>query len=349
MLLQPSCACGGSTTSEAFAASRQGLLSRGRAALRQLRAAGGRAQPSRTASCRCSGSLEGSGNSQQTPHSVEELLRKQMQQASEVDRKMSLLRLVQNAEPEKSMADFTRDGPPYVVEAMEKAISNLLGNLPQRYFAVSVSMRTEDLAELMWTLMRTGLMFRNAVYRMACWDKYLPSGDDFDGWHDAPHLPIMTMQEYDDSASYAEGTQKKVSGEVIRWHHKTGPVRVPAEQHIQALENEVKVLKQQRATQLYIHAAGSNRLLDYIKGLPHAQIETIRAPSDEFIEASNSLIHTLLGTEAGNQDQFEAPCEASSLELGRIFYYLLIMGWSLREHEVNLDFEQALCLPSVAS
>lgn len=60
---------------------------------------------------------------------------------------------------------------------MEKAISNLLGNLPQRYFAVSVSMRTEDLAELMWTLMRTGLMFRNAVYRMACWDKYLPSGE----------------------------------------------------------------------------------------------------------------------------------------------------------------------------
>ena len=55
----------------------------------------------------------------------------------------------------------------------------------------------------------------------------------------------MTMQEYDDSASYAEGTQKKVSGEVIRWHHKTGPVRVSAEQHIQALENEVKVLKQQ--------------------------------------------------------------------------------------------------------
>ena len=51
----------------------------------------------------------------------------------------------------------------------------------------------------------------------------------------------------------------------------------------------------QRATQLYIHAAGSNRLLDYIKGLPHAQIETIRAPSEEFIEASNSLIHTLLG------------------------------------------------------
>ena len=40
-----------------------------------------------------------------------------MQQASEVDRKMSLLRLVQNAEPEQSMADFTRDGPPYVSPA----------------------------------------------------------------------------------------------------------------------------------------------------------------------------------------------------------------------------------------
>ena len=30
---------------------------------------------------------------------------------------MSLLRLVQNAEPEQSMADFTRDGPPYVSPA----------------------------------------------------------------------------------------------------------------------------------------------------------------------------------------------------------------------------------------
>ena len=82
---------------------------------------------------------------------------------------------------------------------MEKAISNLLGNLPQRYFAVSVSMRTEDLAELMWTLMRTGLMFRNAVYRMACWDKYLPSGEHRVGAapHPASGLPCHSAPACD--------------------------------------------------------------------------------------------------------------------------------------------------------
>ena len=38
--------------------------------------------------------------------------------------------------------------------------------------------------------------------------------------------------------------------------------------------------------------------------------------------------------------QDTAGCQPLCGLQGRIFYYLLIMGWSLREHEVNLDFEQ---------
>ena len=40
--------------------------------------------------------------------------------------------------------------------------------------------------------------------------------------------------------------------------------------------------------------------------------------------------------------QDTAGCQSLCGLQGRIFYYLLIMGWSLREHEVNLDFEQVI-------
>ena len=63
----------------------------------------------------------------------------QMQQASEVDRKMSLLRLVQNAEPEQSMADFTRDGPPYVSPAKILGCKQP-GWRPQRWRACCISL-----------------------------------------------------------------------------------------------------------------------------------------------------------------------------------------------------------------
>ena len=52
--------------------------------------------------------------------------------------------------------------------------------------------------------------------------------------------------------------------------------------------------------------------------------------------------------------QDPAGCQSLCGLQGRIFYYLLIMGWSLREHEVNLDFEQvssyalATALPKLA-
>ncbi len=56
-------------------------------------------------------------------------------------------------------------------------MKNYLGSLLPEFFEVSISAKGEDLAQLMYTLMMSGYMFRNAQYRLELRDSMLPSGE----------------------------------------------------------------------------------------------------------------------------------------------------------------------------
>ena len=59
---------------------------------------------------------------------------------------------------------------------MRQTIRNYLGSLLPQFFEVSISAKGEDLAQLMYTMMMSGYMFRNAQYRLELRDSMLPSG-----------------------------------------------------------------------------------------------------------------------------------------------------------------------------
>lgn len=63
---------------------------------------------------------------------------------------------------------------------------------------------------------------------------------------------------------YSPGTQKNVSGEVIRWNNVSGPEKIDAKKYIELLEGEIEELNRQVGR---ISANGSNELLDYLKSL----------------------------------------------------------------------------------
>lgn len=63
---------------------------------------------------------------------------------------------------------------------------------------------------------------------------------------------------------YAPGTQKKVSGEVIRWNNVSGVERIDAVKYIELLEAEIEELNRQVGRK---SANGPNELLDYLKSL----------------------------------------------------------------------------------
>lgn len=59
---------------------------------------------------------------------------------------------------------------------MQQTIKNILGTLLPEFFEISISAKGEDLAQLMYTIMMSGYMFRNAQYRLELRDSMLPSG-----------------------------------------------------------------------------------------------------------------------------------------------------------------------------
>lgn len=63
-----------------------------------------------------------------------------------------------------------------VVDAMRQTIANYLGGLPPEYFSIEISAKGEDLAQLMYTMMMTGYMFRNVQYKLDLHTNMLPQG-----------------------------------------------------------------------------------------------------------------------------------------------------------------------------
>lgn len=63
---------------------------------------------------------------------------------------------------------------------------------------------------------------------------------------------------------YAPGTQKNLSGEVIRWNNVSGPERIDAIKYIELLEAEIDELNRQVGRK---SVNGQNELLEFLKSL----------------------------------------------------------------------------------
>jgi hypothetical protein len=63
-----------------------------------------------------------------------------------------------------------------VMDAMRSAVTNLLGTLPPSFFNVTVSAKQEDMAQVMYSAIMTGYMYRNAQYRIDLDYDTLPTG-----------------------------------------------------------------------------------------------------------------------------------------------------------------------------
>ncbi|KAL5705194.1 hypothetical protein ACHQM5_023530 [Ranunculus cassubicifolius] len=142
-----------------------------------------------------------------------------------------------------------------------------------------------------------------------------------------------------DAPDYAPGTQKKVTGEVIRWNHVSGAERIDAVKYIELLEAEIEELNCQVGRKA---ANGSNQLLEYLKTLePQNLKELTSSAGEDAVLAMNTFIKRLLAVSDPAQMK-TAATETSAPELAKLLYWLMVVGYGIRNIEVRFDMERML-------
>ncbi|XP_010430466.1 PREDICTED: uncharacterized protein LOC104714715 isoform X3 [Camelina sativa] len=237
-----------------------------------------------------------------------------------------LLEYVQNVKPE-FMEMFVKRAPKHVVEAMRQTVTNMIGTLPPQFFAVTVTSVAENLAQLMMSVLMTGYMFRNAQYRLELQQSLeqvaLPEPRDLKGGDE----------------DYAPGTQKNVSGEVIRWNNISGPEKIDAKKYIELLEAEIEELNRMVGRK---SSNQQNEILEYLKSLEPQNLKELTSTAGEDVAvAMNTFVKRLLAVSDPNQMKTEVT-ETSAADLAKLLYWLMVVGYSIRNIEVRFDMERVL-------
>jgi len=259
------------------------------------------------------------------------------------ERRRYFLKYVQEVQPQ-IMEQFADKAHPQVVDAMRQTVTNMLGTLPPQFFQVTISTVGENLAQLMYTVLMSGYMFRNAQYRMDMRNSMgslMPGG-----FSDQVAGQLAAAPATDEQ--YAPGSQKNgVMGEVVRWSHQDGAEVLPADKYIEMLEREVRLLKEQVSTRQRLDE-DRNDLIEYLKSLePHNLQELTENAGEDVLDAMNSFIQRLLGSN-DPEELKSASNESTAAELARMLYWLMVVGYSLRTIEVRFDMERTLDSPDAA-
>ncbi|EFJ05416.1 hypothetical protein SELMODRAFT_431583 [Selaginella moellendorffii] len=222
-----------------------------------------------------------------------------------------LLEYVQNVQPE-FMELFIQKAPQQVVEAMRKTVTNMLGTLPPQFFEITITTVAENLAQLM-------RHFRPPKTRRQ--DEMIFFGPEFE----------------------SKVQKSQVQGSVLKWHKEDGPVAMDAVEYIEFLESEVEKLQQQLERG---KVSGQNELLDYLKNLePKNLQELTTSAGEDAVEAMNTFVQRLIRISDAAMLKRTAT-ETSAKELARLLYWLMVVGYSIRNIEVRYDMERILGMPA---
>ncbi|CAJ2642856.1 uncharacterized protein LOC123899292 [Trifolium pratense] len=240
-------------------------------------------------------------------------------------RREILLEYVKTVQPE-FMELFVKRAPQPVVDAMRQTVTNMIGTLPPQFFSITINTVAENLAQLMYSVMMTGYMFRNAQYRLELQESL-------------EQVALPDVQDKKDIPDYASGTQKNVSGEVIRWNNISGPERMDAKKYIEILEAEIEELNRQVGRQ---SSNAQNELLEYLKSLEPRNLKDLTSSAGEdVVFAMNTFIKRLLAVADPSQMKTSVT-ETSASELAKLLYWLMVVGYSIRNIEVRYDMERVL-------
>lgn len=262
-----------------------------------------------------------------------------------------VLEYVNSLSPPQTIRRFMENAPREVQTAMKQSVVNIVGNLPPLTYRVSVTTLGQKLAELMYSTMMTGYMFRNVEYRLSLSNALsLPMSRATEDSSDSGD----SDNDDDDDDTSAEEQQASLSpspppsqqqqhphailpDSTLRVQNADGSItEVNAAEYIQELRDEVRALRDELAH----YRSGSNSVLAYVRSLePDNLAQLTQHAGEQVTDAMKRLTRQLMEQSRISDEQ---AVTTPTIELSSLLFWLMVLGYDVRGHEVKLDFERKL-------
>jgi hypothetical protein len=239
--------------------------------------------------------------------------------ASATEKPNPFLEYIRSLSPPETLKRFAESAPKEVQAAMKQMVVNMLGNLPPFAYAVTITTLGQRLADLLYSTAMTGYMLRNAEYRLSL----------------TRSLGYWSPNDNQSNERLRQEIERIAPDSVIRLRNSDGTTtEVPAAKFLGELCEEVRALKSELAQ----YEAGSNRILSYIRSLKPENLEQLtKSAGTEAVDAMKRTVKTLL-EQSGVKG--ELPVTLPAAELSSLLFWLMVLGYDIREKEVKMDFER---------
>ena len=227
---------------------------------------------------------------------------------------------------------------------MRQTINNMLGTLPPQFFDVTVRTYGENMAQLMQSMLMTGYLFRNALYRLE-----LQASFDYNA---------RPEKRFGDEDAEEDGKDSEDEGRrSTSFAFSSSPERDPADVdtiRAPATSSSSSSLTSTSSSSmtpppppppmliapLPPQPGKNNRIIEHLRGMnPNTLQGMTEHASGEVLEAMNRFITRLTGTDDVELRK-TTPAQATAVELAQLLYWSCIVGYELRCLEVRAEMDK---------
>eukprot|EP00184_Porphyridium_aerugineum_P001216 CAMPEP_0184696428 /NCGR_PEP_ID=MMETSP0313-20130426/3729_1 /TAXON_ID=2792 /ORGANISM="Porphyridium aerugineum, Strain SAG 1380-2" /LENGTH=354 /DNA_ID=CAMNT_0027155055 /DNA_START=208 /DNA_END=1272 /DNA_ORIENTATION=- len=266
-----------------------------------------------------------------------------------------LFALIKDVPPPELVARFARTAPAEVQAAFRTTLRGMLGSLNPALYSLSLRTATANLVQLMQSCVLQGYLLRNAQYRISLTKSLVQSTPNMNFIKEMKKsLPssetprsdaLQTTSNLDPSSlpfstrpMPANSVEPKIINGVAIFENEDGTtIEVPVEEYVKELRAEFSALK----NELVRARTDGTELIRYVQSMQPENLEQLaQAVGDDVLDAMNRVVGAVLQSQGLSGKDPMAPVEASTQELGQLLFWLMVVGYFLREEEAKLSMRR---------
>eukprot|EP00186_Timspurckia_oligopyrenoides_P002925 CAMPEP_0182446592 /NCGR_PEP_ID=MMETSP1172-20130603/4298_1 /TAXON_ID=708627 /ORGANISM="Timspurckia oligopyrenoides, Strain CCMP3278" /LENGTH=359 /DNA_ID=CAMNT_0024642543 /DNA_START=194 /DNA_END=1273 /DNA_ORIENTATION=- len=269
-----------------------------------------------------------------------------------------IFQFIKDIPPPELVTRFARRAPSEVQAAFRTTLRGMLGSLSPALYDVTLRTFAANLVQLMQSCIMNGYMLRSVEYRISLTRSLgLGKAPKLSYGLDRPSLSGASSDLSDEETEVVHNQNEtesdgnaRLTGELISqeprivgdfavFENEDGSTtEVPISDYVKELRREYSAVK----GELDRMNSDGMELIRYIHSLEPKNLEELTASAgSEVIDAMQQVVRAVLQSQRVPQNPF-ASVETNTVELGQLLFWLMVVGYSIREAEVRLSMRKSL-------